>query len=420
MGGVVAIATLALVGGGIVLRGSGGFANDFYDYWGAARLLAAGHSPYDTLALVKMQHRAGIQATAGDGYSYPLLLAILLLPLAALPPLPGAVAFLFFNAVMVGLASVLLATLAGSTSRGAVAAAAAATLLFAPLLESCFFGHVNPLVVVLVAAAAGGGSAAWLALASAFKLFPAAGLAAWIPGRMPAALAGTGMTILLVGLPRLLPFSAGAGGRLAGMLGPDPYWSNQSLNGFLSRLALATPWTLPPFPGLPVVPINIAVVGLTVSLLAIAVARHGGRRPALAMTTAVALAAVLAPKDSLWNLAMLLPAMALAWRLGRPRVRVLIALGYGLLELQGGLNLGRDSIYGHGPLGSLASSAGFYGAVLVTIGAAVALTANPRPQPGSPADDVEGAEIDGAAIAHPQDKPPELGLERHPGRVGAP
>ena len=41
-------------------------------------------------------------------------------------------------------------------------------------------------------------------------------------------------------------------GRAGYFLGPDTYWSNESVNGWLSRLGINSTWTRAPFPGMPV------------------------------------------------------------------------------------------------------------------------------------------------------------------------
>ena len=72
------------------------------------------------------------------------------------------------------------------------------------------------------------------------------------------------VTLLLVGVPalvlQLLVPSGGAtfGERLAHFLAPDAYWSNASINGAVSRLALSDGWPLAAVPVAPRAPAFLA------------------------------------------------------------------------------------------------------------------------------------------------------------------
>ena len=75
----VLVATASLVDT-LLQRGSDGLFNDFYDYWLAARVLAAGGNPYDASTMAAAIAHSGLHFTLGSGYSYPVLFAYLCLP----------------------------------------------------------------------------------------------------------------------------------------------------------------------------------------------------------------------------------------------------------------------------------------------------------------------------------------------------
>ena len=89
----------------LVASGIDTLFNDFYDYWGAAVLLNRGGNPYDIGALQGVLHSAGLHTVVGGGYSYPLLLAQLLRPLALLTPHAAALVFSALSVVGLGLAA---------------------------------------------------------------------------------------------------------------------------------------------------------------------------------------------------------------------------------------------------------------------------------------------------------------------------
>src|SRR5207244_3400315 len=114
---------------------------------------------------------------------------------------------------------------------------------------------------------------AGIAIAAAVKLYPAVTAGAFLFGarRELKPLAWClGLMAALVLLPPLLVRRWSYSRTLLGMIGPDTFWSDQSLNGFLSRLGLPSQWTVPPLPGLPVTPLMLllcAALGIVVVIL---------------------------------------------------------------------------------------------------------------------------------------------------------
>ena len=367
-GAALVIATLLWIAG----RGTDGLFNDFYGYWAGARILNQGGDPYDLALVARTQQAEGIHALIGGGYSYPPLFAELLRPIGAMPP---RVAALLFAAVSVGgvvvAGAILVATLEPRNWIVAVIGGLG-TGLFPPLTGSLYFGQANLVVLPLIAwtfarmAAAPGA----LGIAAAVKLYPVSGfLALFTQGRR-------GVRLLFVsavttGLFVFAPFVSGNTRHFfsssVGLLTPDPFWSNQSVNGWVSRLALASELTRPPLPGLPVAPVMAAlvVVLLVATCCVLALARDRSWRAAFAL--ALWFGIVAAPKNSLWNLTPLLVCFAFAWprTAGRRLLLILLAAGYALIVIQAEENVIRDWIYAGGPALSWFSSLGLYGALVL-------------------------------------------------------
>src|SRR5205807_10083807 len=93
----------------VARSGATGLFNDYYDYWAAARTLNQGGNPYDPQQIGLVLSSAGVHTTVGDyGYSYPLILAELMRPLALLSPSVSAALFLVISAVCLAIAVALL------------------------------------------------------------------------------------------------------------------------------------------------------------------------------------------------------------------------------------------------------------------------------------------------------------------------
>ena len=351
----------------MVTRGPSGLFNDFYDYWAAAAMLNRGQNPYDIAALHALQRAAGLQTETGTGYSYPVFFAHLLRPLALLPATTAAVVFITISlAALILAVALLLGSIPDQRWRIALAGGALAGL-FPPVIGSLYFGQANLVVLLLLAIAyrelAPGLT---IGLAGAIKLYPVSGFLAVLCRRRWRWLA---MGVVLVSLLNLLQLGVSGGGltQAGSFLGPDTYWSNESINGWLSRLAIASTWTRPPLPGFPVEAVMIGIVALlTVATVLILLGSpewdwHG------ALALSVWLGTVAAPKNSLWNFTPLLLCVVFSWTQleGRWPLFALGALGWLLIELQAQLDSARESVYqGSGALAWL-SSVGLYGALLL-------------------------------------------------------
>ncbi|MFY9614002.1 MAG: hypothetical protein WAT58_01265, partial [Candidatus Dormiibacterota bacterium] len=165
----------------------------------------------------------------------------------------------------------------------------------------------------------------------------------------------------------LLGGSAAGGDRVAGFLGPDTFWTNQSINGWVSRLALTSDMTTPPLPWLPVTPTMLALVlAVGVAVIVVVVRRRGDPWDGC-LALLIVWGVVAAPKNSLWNYTPLL--LALAWCYPRVRLRPLLLLalviGLALIEVQSRIDLVHDSFYLGSPALTWLSSLALYGALVV-------------------------------------------------------
>ena len=365
----------AIVAGGrvawsVASGGGSGLFNDFYDYWGAAVLLNRGHDPYDVAALAAVQHTAGLQVTAGGGYSYPVAFAEVLRPLALLPPHLAAGVFCAASVAALALAAGLLLASLPSSNAAVVLAGGAAAGLFPPVIGSLFFGQANLIVLLLLALAYRRvAPAAMLAAGAGIKLYPITGFVAFVRNRArltwrPWVL---GLAVVLAVVVPQLTVGGGFPTEARGMAAPDTYWSNVSVNGWLSRLSLPSDWTRPPLPGLPVTPLMLATVGALAVLTLIIVARTPDEPFEGRLALCLWLGVVAAPKNSLWNFTPLLLTVAFVWPRVAHRWRLLLVgvTGWLLLEAQAELGAARDSVYRGGPGFAWLSSVGLYGALML-------------------------------------------------------
>jgi hypothetical protein len=367
----------------VLTRGTSGLFNDFYDYWAAGVLLNRGQSPYDIEALTAVQRAAGVHGETGSGYSYPLFFAHLMRPLALLGLQQAAIIFSVLSTIALLVAiALLLGAIPRVTWLVAVLGGAAAGL-FPPVIGSLYFGQANLIVLLLLAVAyrcvVPG---PMLGIASAIKLYPVTGFLAVLNQRpLPWRRIRNGIGLLVVLLLLQLPGKNAVYARTGYFLGPDTYWSNESVNGWLSRLGMDSTWTHAPFPGLPVGPIMLVLVAvLTIATIAILLrAPNPPWEGALALS--LWLGVVTAPKNSLWNFTPLLLCVVFTWtRLrGRRWIFAVGLLGWLLLELQAQLDSARETIYQSSPALAWLSSVGLYGALIVG-----ALTAYVLLRPGSP------------------------------------
>jgi hypothetical protein len=369
----------------VVRDGGSGFANDFYIYWASAHVLTAGGNPYDIGAVNQTLQALHLQVTVGqDGYSYPLLFAVLLIPLLSLPPQAAALVFFALSLAALALTVGLLLAPMSRFRLWELLLLAVIAGGFVPVRGSLYFGQANLLVLLPLAFAYRGVAAAvCLPLAACVKLYPAAGLGLFLcQGRrgVPRLLAGGALTLALVLLPNVLLGHQHAGGKLAQMLGPDTFWSNESLNGAISRLALPSDHTTPLLPGLPVVPVVLAVTLVTAAIVVVLVWQARGRPWDGCLTLVLGWALLAAPKVSLWDLAPLVLAGAFCWpRVRRRPLRLLvIAAGWTLIALQSSVDLHRHEIYQGSPWRGLLSSLGVLGTLCV-VGMVAYLVHTERP-----------------------------------------
>jgi hypothetical protein len=350
--------------------GLSGQLNDFYAYWAAGVLLNRGENPYDVQALAAVQQGAGVYVETGSGFSYPLFFAHLMRPLALLPPAAAGVIFSTLSLVALALAVALLLRSLPQLRGPLALAGGLAAGLFPPVIGSLYFGQANLFVLLLLALAYRAVvPGAMLGIASAIKLYPVGGFLAALTARPPrwrVIAVGTAVVSALL----LLQLGTGGGsfsGRTSYFLGPDTYWSNESINGWLSRLGIDSTWTHAPLPGFPVeAAMLIIVLLLTVATLVVLV-----RAPTYIWEGALALSlwlgVVSAPKNSLWNYTPLLLAITFVFmRLaGRWWLATLGALGWLLIELQAQLDGARETVYQASAALAWLSSVGLYGAVIL-------------------------------------------------------
>jgi hypothetical protein len=347
-----------------------GQLNDFYDYWAAGVLLNRGGNPYDVRALAAVQQAAGIHIETGTGYSYPLFFAHVMRPLALLPPATAAAIFSILSLVALALAiAIVLQSLPRLGWPLAVGGGVVAGL-FPPVIGSLYFGQANLIVLPLLAIAYRGAiPGVMLGVASAIKLYPVGGFVAALTARPPRwGVIASGIPVL--GALLLLQSGSAAGsfsGRISYFLGRDTYWSNESINGWLSRLGMDSTWTHAPLRGLPVEAVMLTLVLVLSAATVLVLLRAPGRPWHGALALSLWLGVVCAPKNSLWNFTPLLLAIAFSFtRLaGRSWLLALGVLGWLLIELQAQLDGVRATVYQASPALAWLSSVGLYGALLL-------------------------------------------------------
>ena len=312
---------------GSTAMGRGNGFNDFHDFWLAARLITMGDSPYDKHALAALANAQGLHFVVGTGYSYPLPFAVAMIPFAALP---FTVAVLAFNALGLLLFGLTVAawicwahgSQVGLTRRRVALAAAAG--LYPSVYGTIANGQAGLVLMPLLGLGAmaildGGrrrGILGGLAvgLAAIVKLTPGAMAVPLALGRRWAAAGAlaVGAAGSLALATVLAPWAGEGSGGLTALLEPDSYFTNQSINGFVSRLVLPSERTVPLWnrafdPRLPML-ILTGLFGLA-TLWILWQSRVGLRgRRGLALGLGIALVAGLigAPKGTYWNQVMVL------------------------------------------------------------------------------------------------------------------
>lgn len=396
------LALAAMIGPAVTLLGirwgSHGLWNDFASYWLAGKLVAAGHTPYDLTALARLAVREGIQFQPGTGYSYPLPFAVLMVPLATLPFTLAASLFTAVSVLVFGwaIASWLSdqRTFAGGRRMALVVALSAG--FYPPVGGSVFFGQANLLVLGVLALGVkrwmhpDGGADWWggvaIGVAGIVKAVPLAlilpALLARRLGGVAGILAGAGASMAAALL--VAPFGLGGVGRLVEMGAPDPFWTNQSLNGFISRLTLRNERTIPFLRGLdPTVAAWVIFTLFTIVTLTVLwrardrLAVRQGYWLAIGFTLVAAVIAT--PKNSFWNqlpalvgVGLLIAADPRHWRAGLTRWLVVAWYGMALVQLLVD-SLSGDTLQSWGPLGALLSSAAVVGLLALWLALGCAL-----------------------------------------------
>ena len=308
-------------------------SNDFHDYWLAGRLVLEGRSPYDVGALRELAAQEHLSLQVGGGYSYPLPFAVVMVPFAALPFGAALVAFNSLSLVAFGLtvpAWVLWAHGRSPDLARRRLALAVGAGLYPPVYGTVVNGQANLILIPLLALGTacvleetrplrrfGGGLA--IGLAAIVKLVPGVLVVPLALGRRTGAAAAVvagAMAALLVAV-FVAPWGAAGSGSLASLFDPDSYYTNQSINGFVTRLVQPTDRTLPLFgnafdPRPVMIALTASFALLTLLFLwrsrtALASRRGGALGVGLALVAGV----VAAPKDSFWNEAFCLVAVGL-------------------------------------------------------------------------------------------------------------
>ena len=425
---VVAIA--AMLGPAVMLLvgisvSTHGLMNDFASYWLAGKLVAAGHSPYDLTALVRLGANQGIVFQPGTGYSYPLPFAVLMVPLGALPF--GLAAGLFTTVSLLVFGWAVASWLADrrTFSGGRLMTLVVALLagFYPPVGGSVFFGQANLLVLGGLALGVRQwlhprGRADWwgglaIGLVGIVKIAP---LALVLPATMARRFGAVGGIVAggaasLAAALLLAPFGLGGVRRLAELGAPDPYWTNESLNGFISRLTLRNERTVPFLRGLDPTVAAWVIFGLftIVSLTLLWRARERLGTPQgywLAVGFTLVAAVIATPKNSFWNHVPALVGIGLliaAFDSGRGLDRLmrwLMLAWYGLAVVQLMVDgLSGATLHAWGPFGALVSSAALIGLLALWLALGRALLRMPSTE-----------EQRGQTVGRARPNRPKLGL----------
>ncbi len=326
-----------------IVRGGSSF-NDFHDFYYAAKLVGHGESPYDKARLAALAIADGQKFVVGTGYSYFLPFAVALVPLTILPFTAAVLLFNTIGLVLFGAtAAAWIGWAHGWSSEGfgrrlALAAVAGlypsvygtvangqANLVLLPLLA---LGTIGVLDASRVRRGLAGGIG--VGLAAVVKLTPGLFVVPLLLARrLSASLGIVAGAIAALGLAALAAPWAGEGsGGLLSLLDPDPYFSNQSINGAVSRLVLPSERTLPLWPHafdarVAALVVTLALAGATFAILWWRRQALAGRR-GLALGLGLALVAGLigAPKGTYWNQVFLLVAAGLLLAVETPDLRL--------------------------------------------------------------------------------------------------
>jgi hypothetical protein len=219
-------------------------ADDFQDYFFAARQLAQGGDPYSDFTRTHVLWDWSLNS----GYIYPPAFAATLIPLTWLPGDLAVRTWLVLMQLAVLASLLIIYRRIGRPSRGELLCLLAVLTTFFPLISSALTGTMNAVVLLLLT----GSWAAWLSrrdaasgvmagVAAVFKLFPVALLPylAWRRHwKLGAAMVVTGIVgivagIVVTGVDHNLYYYRDILPHLAGGSG---YRENQSIAGITTRL----------------------------------------------------------------------------------------------------------------------------------------------------------------------------------------
>jgi hypothetical protein len=328
---------------GTLWRGANSY-NDFHDYWLAAKLITLGQSPYDVAALKAIATTEHLQFLVGGGYQYPLPFAVAMIPFTALP---FGTAVLVFNSISLALFGLTASGWIGwahgwgPALRWRRLALAAAAGLYPPIYGTIANGQANlilfPLIGLGVVLALDGnsvvrrsGGGILVGLAAIVKLVPGVLAVPLAIGRRIDAAAGIAAgalgTLLVADL--LAPQGASGGSGLASLFDADPYFTNQSFNGFMSRIVRDSDRTVALWKGgfdpkLPMLVLTVAFGLATFAVLWWNRGRLASRRGlVLGLGFALVAGVIGAPKNSFWNQASALFAVGLLLAVDVPDLRL--------------------------------------------------------------------------------------------------
>jgi hypothetical protein len=330
--------------------------NDFHDFWLAGKLITLGQSPYDKNALAALATAQGQHFVVGTGYSYPLPFALAMVPFSFLP---FTAAVLLFNGIGLAVFGLFVAWWIGWAHGWEAKLVRRRFLLAAAAgLYPSVYGTISNGQACLVLLPLLGLGCVWIldgknssriaggvaiGLAAIVKITPGLMIVPLLLGRRLRATAGLAIGAVgsLAVATVIVPWAVDGSGGLAALLEPDSYFTNQSLNGMITRLVLPSGGTVPLWnhafdPRLPMI-IATGLFGLATLFV---LWRSRGllqERRGLALGLGFALVAGLigAPKGTYWNQVMVLvpiglflaveaPDLSLRWL---PRVdRVLLCL----------------------------------------------------------------------------------------------
>jgi hypothetical protein len=328
---------------GTLWRGANSY-NDFHDYWLAAKLITLGHSPYDLEALKALAKAEHLQFLVGGGYQYPLPFAVMMIPFTVLP---FGTAVMVFNSISLGLFGMTTAAWIGWAHgwahelRWRRIALAGMAGLYPPVYGTIANGQANlvlfPLLgigIVLALDGAGtvrrGAGGLLVGLAAIVKLVPGVlAVPLTVARRLDAVagiVAGALGALLLASL--IAPQGGSGGSGLTSLLDTDSYFTNQSFNGFVSRIVKDSDRTVALWrggfdPRLPMLALTVAF-GLATFAVLWWNRRSMATRRGLALGLGLALVAGVAgaPKNSFWNQAAALFAVGLLLAVDLPDLRL--------------------------------------------------------------------------------------------------